>query len=149
MGIPSTAEKLPGKPAGADDALKAPTMPAGGDGTFEGEIETNLYPLTVADMKNKRSLNKFKQGELRDQIVWLFTVDGQEARGAIAVYTSYSLHEKSSLLPVLAALDKPTPEEGAPMSKSTYVGAKCKGFIEMKKSTSSDKSYARITKLVK
>jgi hypothetical protein len=148
MGIPSEAAKLPSRPAD-DGALKAPTMPAGGDGTFEGEIETNLYGLTVADMKNKRSPNKFKNGELRDQIVWLFTVDGQEERGTIAVYSSYSLHEKSSLLPVLAALNKPTPAEGEPMSKSTYVGSKCKGFIEMKQSKTSDKSYARITKLVK
>jgi hypothetical protein len=147
MAIPSEAAKLPSKPAGADDELKAPSMPEGGDGTFEGDLEENLYPLTLTDMKNKRSPNKFKNGELRDQIVWHFTVDGNEDKGTLVVYSSYSLHEKSSLHPVLKALKKPTPAEGEPLKKSDYIGAKCKGFIEPKESKNG-KTYPRITKLV-
>lgn len=147
MGIPSEAAKLPTPPSD-EGALGAPTMPSGGDGTFEGTVDTNLYGLTLADMKNKRSANKFKNNEMRDQIVWLFTIDGLEDRGTIAVYSSYSLHEKSSLLPVLAALGK-TQAEGEKFEKSKYLGSKCKGFVEMKKSKTSDNEYARITKLVK
>lgn len=146
MGIPNEAAKLPTPPE-AGDELRAPTRPAGGDGTFQGSVDANLYAVTVVEMKNKRSPNKFKQGEMRDQIVWLFQIDGMESRGELALYTSYSLHEKSSLLPVLAALKKPVPTEGEPMKKSDYIGAKCKAFIEPKTSENG-KPYARITKLV-
>lgn len=147
MGIPTEAAKLPSPPPN-EGGLKAPTVPQGGDGTFEGTLEANLYPVTVFAMKNKTSPNKFKNGEMRDQIVWLFTVDGQEEKGQLAVYTSYSLHEKSSLLPVLAALGKPLPTAGEPMVDSHYVGAKCKAFIEPKKANNG-KEYPRITKLVR
>ena len=149
MSIPSEPASLPQRPAGADDEnLGRAAAPSGGDGTFEGSIETNLYPVTVADLKSKRSANPFKGGELRDQLVWLFTIDGKEDRGTIAVYSSFSLHEKSSLLPILAALGKSAPADGESIKRSAYVGAKCKAFAEMKESKNG-KSYARITKLVK
>lgn len=147
MSIPTDAATLEKPREGSDDVLGPATLPAGGDGTFEGEIEDETYPVVVIDIKTKRSPNPFKGGEMRDQLVWLFAIVGQLEKGELAVYTSFSLHEKSHLPKVIAALGCPELKEGDPIKKSAYVGKTCRADIEMVKSKKSDKKYPRITKL--
>jgi hypothetical protein len=149
MSIPTDAAKLPGRPAedGDTDVLGAATAPQGGDGTFEGDLDEDTYEVVLKDLKTKTGPNKFKQGEIQTQLVWLFGIVGQEEKGELAWYTSFSLHEKSKLPPTIAALGKPALQEGEPVKKSAYLGATCRADIEMKKSTKSDKSFPRITKL--
>lgn len=149
MSIPTTPATLASPPAGHDeDVLGSATAPAGGDGTFEGEYE-GLADVTVADIKTKRTPNPFKGGELRDQLVWLFTIDGIEERGQLAIYTSFSLHEKSHLPGLIEKLGKPALHEGDAIKKSEYIGAKCRAFVEMVPAKKTGKKYPRITKLVK
>lgn len=141
---------LPPPPAEGDDVVGVATTPQGSDSTFEGDIADNLYGLTCVDLKFKRSPDKFNPGKLRDQIVWLFTVDGHEAKGNLAFYTSFSLHEKSKLPSTTAALGHPA-QDGQPIKKSEYVGKKCKGLIEAvsRERDGQTKKYAKITKLLK
>lgn len=151
MGIPNTAEKLPSKPADADaDVLGAASAPSGGHGTFEGELTGDIdepFEVVLRDITKTRSANKFKQGEMRDQLVWLFNVVGQEAKGDLPVYTHVnSLHEKSSLPPVIAALGCPPLQDGDPILKSNYIGKFARADIELK-TAQSGKKYPKIAKL--
>jgi hypothetical protein len=147
--VPTEPASLPGRPAedGDTDVLGAATAPSGGDGTFEGDLDDDTFDVVLKDLKTKRTPNPFKGGEMRDQLVWLFAIVGQEDKGELAFYTSFSLHEKSHLPKVIAALGAPTLNEGDPIKKSAYLGKTCRADIEMVKSKKSDKHFPRITKL--
>jgi len=149
MGIPTEAAKLASPPTGDGNVLGRASAPSGGDGTFEGAVKADLYDLTVVDLKSRTQPNPYKNGKPEAKLVWLFSIVGQEEKGLLALYTSFSIHEKSGLLPVLAALGANTPEDGAEMKRSDYIGKTCKGFVEMVKSKNSEAVYPRITKLVK
>lgn len=141
---------LPPPPKGGDDDVVGVTNKKEQAATFSGVLKDDLYPATVSGLKSVTGPNKFKPGEMREQAIWLFTIDGREAEGELAVYTSFSLHEKSTLPPVLEALNKGVPAAGEPLRKSVYVGAKCRVMIENKPGkTDPSKKFPRITKVLR
>lgn len=137
---------MPPPPAGApSDAVGVTTKKVAAN-TFKGQVaEGTVQPGVVVGMESVTSPNKFKPGETRDQCLWSFAIEGREAEGTFGYYTSFSLHEKSSLPPLLAALQRPAPAVGEPLRKSAYVGAKCGLLIE----TPDGKQYQKITKVLK
>lgn len=139
-------EKLPEPRAerpvnGADGTFKA-TFKGGG---FRGKLELDtLVSVVVHDMKPAYS-EKFD----KDQILWQFRVEGQdEDDGELWLYTSVSMHKKSGLPPVLAALGIAGPTEESPsLSKEACIGKTCRALIEGKEQDDG-KTVPRIAKLV-
>lgn len=150
MGILTEAATLQPPPPGDGKILGRATLASGGDGTFEGSYESDGFVVaTLVNLKTKSSPNKFKGGEMREQLVWLFEIDGLESRGSIALYTSFSLHEKSHLPGLVASLGKPALKPEDPILAEMYAGAKLKVLVEMEASATTGKLYPRITKTKK
>lgn len=149
MSIPTEAAELPTPPANEEPAIGQATSPGGFDNTFEGTVD-EIENLTVSDLYAKTGPNPFKKKDsdpdTRTQLVWCFTVDGREDDGHFALYTSFSLHEKSGLPPVLKALGK-TLEPGEAIRKSKFVGTKVRGFFEDKVSKTG-KPYQKLARLL-
>lgn len=143
--IPTEAATLPSPKPGDSDAVGTTTKKEQGS-TFKGSVpEGSIQPGVLVDMKYTKGPNKFKPGEDREQCIWLFQIEGRETEGEFAVYTSFSLHEKSSLPPVLDAMQRPYPEVGEPLRKSVYVGAKVGLLIE----TPKGKQFQKVTRVLR
>lgn len=135
-------------PAHDEDVIGATTEPQGGDATFEGDLPDDIHTLTCVGVKSKRTPNKFKPGEMRDQAVFLLQVKGHEGRGELAWYTSFSLHEKSKLPGTYKAFGLAVPVAGTPIKRSEFIGRSCRALTEMKPSKDGTKRFPRIEKLL-
>ena len=148
--IPTEAAALPTPGPDSGTILGKAAAPPPQDGTFEGDLEADEYAeLVLVDMKARTRDNKFKPGTTKDEIVWLFAAVGQEDKGHLPWYTSFSLHEKSHFPGTCEALGKPVPADGEPVRKETYIGARCRGMIEARKSKNTGTEYMAIAKLSK
>lgn len=142
-----TTEAMPLPPVD-EDVIGSTQEPQGGDATFEGDLPDDIHALVCVNVKHKRTPNKFKQGELRDQAVFLLAAKGHEAQGELAWYTSFSLHEKSKLPGTYKAFGLPIPPAGTPIKRSDFVGRSCRALTEMKPSKDGTKRFPRIEKLL-
>ena len=145
----TAAEFLPPCPADDDVVGQANFNRSFND--FKGDVSDSVYPVTLSEIETFEGPDGFNPGKTRKQIVWKFTIDGQEEKGALAYFTSFSMHEKSKLPGLCVALGKSGPTESNPgISRSYFLGSKCKALVETLPSKKDPtKSYPRITRLIK
>jgi len=148
MSLATAAAEMPVPPAQDEDVIGTTQESQGGDATFEGSLKDDVHSFICVDVKSKRTANKFKPGEMRDQAVFLLAVKGDESKGNLAWYTSFSLHEKSHLPDTYKAFGLAVPAAGTPLRKSEFVGKAVRGFTKNEQSKDGTKTFPRIKSLL-
>jgi len=148
----SETATLPQPPS--SDVVGTANLKTSGLATFEGDVNYGkIHPATLVDLVDVTGPDPFKNNEdgsplIRPRLAWLFTLDGREKDGKVALYTSTSLHEKSHFPPTCVALGRPVPAKNEPIRKSSYLGAKVGLLLEPKVRQNGGKPFPKVTKLV-
>ena len=112
---------------------------------FSGEVELEEWVgLTVADATETVGSQKYGS---KPQVVWLFTVDGQEAKGRVAYFTTITTGSMGDTPSKYVAFHDlfgvPIPAEGEPTYITPFIGRRCKGMFEEK----SGSKYPQLVRL--
>lgn len=125
-----------------------PTLKAStGHSTFTGAVEVDEWiDITIQDAQD--TVSTF-EGKETPQIVWLISLDGQEDKGVVAYYTTYSTYdgggkqpEPSKLFSLFRCIGLELPI-GSQIDVAPALGKKLRAMFEIKKG----KRFATIARI--